>query len=343
MMKDHIKKELESIMTENNFSGVVSIKKSGEILYEGVKGFRDRSNELPVEIETKFGIASGTKLFTALGIAVLIEKGMLSLSDKVFDILDIDIETYDKEVTIEHLLTHTSGLPDYFDEDKVEDFDNFKVAVPWYDIREPQDYFPVLPREEMKFKPGDKFNYNNSGYVLLAAIIAEKSGLAYSTFILKEVIEPMGLVSTDFYPMNQLPKNTATGYITEENGWRTNVYNLPIVGGGDGGLFTTISDIYKLWEGVFSGRLISEELTEKIFKKHVQTKPNTDSYYGLGVWIYDAEGIPTEEYIMGADAGISFKTAFVREKDLIYTVISNTGEGAWPVLKAIVGLGLDTE
>lgn len=265
-MGKNIKKELEIIMKENNFSGVVSIKKSGEILYEGAKGLRDRSNELPVELETKFGIASGTKLFTALGIAVLIEKEILSLSDKVFDVLDIDIDTYDKEVTIEHLLTHTSGLPDYFDEDKVEDFDNFKVAVPWYDIREPEDYFPVLPREEMKFKPGQGFNYNNSGYVLLAAIIAKKSGVSYSKFVLEEVIEPMGLVSTNFYPMNQLPKNTATGYITEENGWRSNVYNLPIVGGGDGGLFTTISDIYKLWENVFSGRLISEALTEKYLR-----------------------------------------------------------------------------
>lgn len=342
-MRDDIKKELERVMVENDFSGVVSIKKSGEYLYEGVRGFRDRSNELPISLETKFGIASGTKFFTALGIGVLIERGVLSLSDRIFDILDINIDTYDKKVTIEQLLTHTSGLPDYFDEDKVEDFDNFKLAIPWYDMREPQDYFPILPREKMKFNPGEQFNYNNSGYVLLAAIISKKAAMPYSDFILKEVIAPLGLSATNFYPMNQLPKNTAIGYITEEKGWRSNVYNLPIVGGGDGGLFTTVHDIYKLWEGVFSGCLLSEELTKKIFEKQVQTKANTDSYYGLGVWIYHAEGIPKEEYIMGADAGISFKTAFVREKDLIYTVISNTGEGAWPVLKAIVGLGLDTE
>lgn len=241
-----------------------------------------------------------------MGIAKLLEEGKLKLEDKVFDIISEEFSTYDKSVTIAQLLSHTSGLPDYFDEDKMEDFDNFKVAVPWYDIWEPKDYFQVFPREGMAFEPGSEFKYNNSG----------------------------------FYPLNRLPQNTATGHITEKDGWRTNIFNLPIVGGGDGGLFTTIEDLYKLWDGLGDGKLITTSLLEEFFSSKVQTQPESDSYYGYGVWIYDAVGIPKEEYIMGADAGISFKSAIVREKDLIYTVISNTGEGAWPVLKAIVGLGL---
>jgi CubicO group peptidase (beta-lactamase class C family) len=289
MEKEAIRQQLEKVMIENNFSGVVSIRKDKKVLFEAARGQRDRSNKLNNQIDTIFGIASGTKLFTALAIGRLIESNQLKLEDRVFDIIDYPFESYDKTITLQQLLTHSSGLPDYFDEELIEDFDNFQVDIPWYNIREPKDYFPIFPKR----------------------------------------------------PMNKLPANTAVGYITEGSGWRTNVYNLPVVGGGDGGIFTTIPDLYKLWDGIFSGRVISKGLLEKFVDKHIITKADSDSYYGHGIWIYDADGIPREEYIMGADAGISFKSAIVREKDLIYTVISNTGEGAWPILKAIVGLGLD--
>ncbi len=340
-MEKSIHNELDRIMMENNFSGVVSIRKNKVILFEQAMGYRDRSNQLENKMDTIFGIASGTKLFTALGIAILIDNGKLELSAKVFDHLTTKFPLYDQSITVAQLLSHTSGMPDYFDEDKVEDFDNFSVSIPWYQIRVPKDYFPVFPQEKMKFKPGEKFNYNNSGFVLLAALISEVTGQTYTDYITKQIVEPLNMTQTGFYPMNKLPGNTAIGYITEDNGWRTNVFNLPIVGGGDGGLFTTAEDLYKLWDGLFEGRLISKSLVEDFFDSKIKTKADSDSYYGYGVWIYDATGIPKEEYIMGADAGISFKSAIVREKDLMYTVISNTGEGAWPVLKAIVGLGLD--
>lgn len=340
-MNDIQRKRLEKTMMANKFSGVVSIRKDGNILFHEAMGYRDRSNKLENETTTIFGIASGTKLFTALGIALLVQRGKLSFQDKVFSRLSVNRPSYDKDITIENLLTHSSGLPDYFDEDKVEDFDNFTVSVPWYKLREPKDYFPVLPDEGMKFSPGEKFNYNNSGYVLLAALIAEISGLSYTTFIEQEILKPLNMYSSGFYPMNKLPQNVATGYITEENGWRSNIYNLPIVGGGDGGLFTCLEDLYTLWDGLFSGVLIEKMILDEMFSAKIKTKAESDSYYGYGVWRVDALGISTEEYIMGADAGISFKSAIVREQNLIYTVISNTGEGAWPILKTIVNMELD--
>jgi len=341
-MKEKIRQELESLMTEIDFSGVVSIYQYGELLYQSGRGFRDRSNELNNNLATRFGIASGTKLFTALGIGTLIEQGKLSLEDRVFNYFKEVFPTYDPSVTVGQLLSHTSGLPDYFDEDKIEDFDNFTVSVPWYDLKRPRDYFKVFPKEEMKFSPGTLFNYNNSGYILLAALISEISGMPYTEYIEQSILKPLGLSDSGFYPMNKLPKNTAIGYIDAQDGWRTNVYNLPIVGGGDGGLFTTISDLNKFWEGVYSGHVISKDLVETFFSNIIQTKPESDSYYGYGIWIYDAKDLATEVYIMGADAGISFKSAVVKEKELVYTVISNTGEGAWPILKKIVQLGLDT-
>ena len=341
MEREAIRQQLEKVMIESNFSGVVSIRKDKKVLFEAARGQRDRSNKLDNQMDTIFGIASGTKLFTALAIGRLVESNQLKLEDRVFDIIDYPFESYDKTITVQQLLSHSSGLPDYFDEELIEDFDNFQVDIPWYNIREPKDYFPIFPKRPMKFKPGQAFNYNNSGYVLLGALIAKVANMPYTEYVTNQVIKVLGMEGTGFYPMNKLPANTAVGYITEGSGWRTNVYNLPVVGGGDGGIFTTIPDLYKLWDGIFSGGVISKGLLEKFVDKHIITKADSDSYYGHGIWIYDADGIPREEYIMGADAGISFKSAIVREKDLIYTVISNTGEGAWPILKAIVGLGLD--
>jgi CubicO group peptidase (beta-lactamase class C family) len=129
----------------------------GKIIYENSAGFADRSNKVRNNMKTRFGIASGTKFFTALAIGKLIEQGKLSLETKVFDIIKYDFPLYSKEITIAQLLTHTSGIPDYYDEEKVDDYDNFFTDIPWYELREPKDYFPVFPQEKMKSIPGEKF------------------------------------------------------------------------------------------------------------------------------------------------------------------------------------------
>lgn len=179
--------KINPLIERNNFSGVISVKEKGTIIYEHAAGFADKSNKIPVNMETRFGIASGTKFFTALAIGKLIEDGKIALKSKVFDIIKYDFPLYAKEITVEQLLTHTSGIPDYYDEEKIDDFDNFYVAIPWYKLREPEDYFPVFPQEAMKFRPGEKFSYCNSGYILLAAIVHEVSGIPYSKFVEEQV------------------------------------------------------------------------------------------------------------------------------------------------------------
>lgn len=107
--------KINSVIEKTDFSGVISIKEKDKIFYEKAVGYADRSNKISINTETRFGIASGTKLFTALAIGKLIEGGKLSLDSKVFDIIKYDFPSYAKDITIEHLLTHTSGIPDYYD------------------------------------------------------------------------------------------------------------------------------------------------------------------------------------------------------------------------------------
>jgi len=334
-MKNNEVNEIISQAEKSDFSGVISISQKGETILQEAFGYADRANARKNEIKTKFGIASGTKFFTALAIGKLVADGKLSCDAQVFDIVDYDFPTYSKDVTVRHLLMHTSGLPDYFDEEQVDDFDNFKVAIPWHELNDPKDYFPVFPKETMKFQVGERFSYNNSGYILLAAIVAKISKMRYIDFVQKAILTPCGMDDSGFYAFNKLPENTAFGYIKEDDEWRTNIYNLPIVGAGDGGMYTTAGDMNAFWENLLSYKILNRDMTEMFLKPHVKAQSEGENlYYGNGVWIYKDESL-VSEYIVGCDAGVSFKSQVIREKDMVLTVISNTTSGAWPITKLI--------
>ena len=139
-MMDHgqLSDRLDASLEAHAFSGVVSIRRQGQVLYQRAAGYADRSNRIANTLDTRFGIASGTKFFTALAIGKLIAAQKLSLSTRLQDCLALDFPQYSPEITIRHLLTHTSGIPDYFDEEKVTDFDHFFVSRPWYELKGPQ-------------------------------------------------------------------------------------------------------------------------------------------------------------------------------------------------------------
>jgi CubicO group peptidase (beta-lactamase class C family) len=114
---------LNASIEEQAFSGVISIRQKGHVFYARAVGYADQSNKIKNLLETRFGIASGTKFFTALAIGKLIEAQKLSFSTLLKDCINLDFPRYSQEITIRHLLTHTSGIPDYYDEDKIEDIE----------------------------------------------------------------------------------------------------------------------------------------------------------------------------------------------------------------------------
>ncbi len=230
-----------------DFSGVIQILESGKKILNVAKGFAKREDEIENNVDTAFGIASGTKGFTALGILRLIDKGKLSLEDKVFEILPDDFPNMDSGITVRQLLNHTSGIYDYFDEDVIEDFAQLFDKVPFHKILGPKDMLPMLVEGKAYFKPGETFKYCNSGFVILGMLIEVISGLYYGDYIQKEVCEPLNLSRTGCYKTHKLPKNCAYGYFKDNNGeWCLNIFEIPIVCTVDGGLFTTADDIAKM-------------------------------------------------------------------------------------------------
>lgn len=323
--------KLKAFIEEENFSGVVTIRKDNNLLFNEAFGYRDRSNQINNDLNTKFGIASGTKLFTALGIMKLVEEKKLNLDTKLFDIVDMPYPSYNPSVTIKELLTHTSGLPDYYDEDLVDDFDTFTIATPWHLLLKPTDYLSSMPNRPMKFAPGEGFHYNNGAFVYLSVVIEIITG-DFHQWIKDKIIEPLHLNNTGFYRFDQLPTNTAMGYIETKESWKTNIYNLPIIGGGDGGIYTNTDDLFKLWDGLYSNKILPASLTEILLTPH--TKTNDDGYYGLGVWL-DKEKGKIKSTIVGSDAGVSFYSSHNESKGLTFNVLSNTSEGTWNILKHI--------
>jgi len=327
---------LNASIDAHDFSGVISIRQQGCVLYERAAGYADRSNQVENTPDTRFGIASATKFLTALAIGKLIAAHKLSFSTKLKDCLALNFPHYSPEITIQHLLTHTSGIPDYFDEEKVTDFDHFTLSRPWYELKGPRDYLAIFPDEAMKFTPGTRFSYSNSGYILLGVLIEELTGLKYQEYVEQAIFKAIGMNRSGFFALNRLPEKTALGYIEEAGGWRTNIYNLPIVGASDGGAFTTARDLATLWKAFWGYEILPKDLVETYAKPYVKVEAEGEqTYYGHGLWLSEAAGRKREVYITGCDAGVSIKSSVFRDDDLQITVISNTTHGAWPILRDI--------
>lgn len=330
-------KKLEEFVNEIHspeFSGVIYVSQENELIIEDCNGYLDRPNELKINVNTRFAIASGTKIFTALGIMKLVEEGKLLLDEKAFKFIPKQFSKYNDDITIRHLLTHTSGLPDYYDEDELKEGVEAKLTIPNYELEKPSDYLEVLPNKEMKFQPGEDFNYNNSAFVLLAIIIEQLTG-DYYRWIETKVLQPAEMASSGFFKMNQLPKNTALGYVEIIDGtYKSNIFDLPIIGGGDGGMYTTAKDMNHFWDSFMNGKIVRKDIVEKMITPHAQSD---NIFYGLGVWLEKKEGyyLPM---LYGQDPGVSFESGYNPIIKRTHTIISNTDSGAWKLSKLLLEL-----
>ncbi|MEY8351202.1 serine hydrolase [Bacillus cereus] len=329
---DHTK-AIHNIIDEQ-FSGAISIKDNHEVLFESAFGYANRADQKLNTVHTRFGIASGCKLFTAIAICQLVEKGFLSFETRLEDCLNIQFPHFNKEITIHHLLTHSSGIPDYFDEQVMENFEDLWKQTPMYLLNDAKDFLPLFQSGEMMFQPGEKFHYNNAGFIVLGLIVEQQSGLSFTDYIEANLFQRCGMNDSGYFPLDRLPKNTAYGYIDNKDGtWRTNTYSIPLKGGADGGAFITPSDMIKFWEALFNHQLLSKECTETLLHSQIHVKDGID--YGYGLWITKSEGSIIKYHVMGYDPGVSFHSAFYPKSGIMAAILSNKSSGAFEVMKGI--------
>lgn len=333
-MSTSLKEHIKHVQKETLFSGSVLVKQSARVLVEQSFGYANRADQIENEAGTRYGIASGCKIFTAVAICQLIEEGKLSFNTTLKDCLDFSFPNFDKNITIHHLLTHTSGIPDYFDEEVMDDFEELWIEKPMYHMRRLQDFLPFFQHAQMKFNPGKKFHYNNAGYILLGLIVEKISGLVFTDYVQKQIFEKANMVDSGYFALDSLPRKTAIGYIDRKDGtWKTNMYSLPIQGGSDGGAFVTAGDMVKFWVALSANVLISESMTKEVLTPHVHEEK--DDYYGYGVWIKKKENAIIKYHLMGYDPGVSFHSAYYPETDVQLAVCSNVSSGAYKIMHEI--------
>ena len=323
-----------SLAEANGFSGAVQVTLEGRTVLAAAFGLADRDARVPNTTDTRFGIASGTKFVTALAAGSLIDEGKLALDDRLVDRVSVPLPGVSRAVTIGHLLTHTSGVYDYLDEATIPDHDNFELPVAPSTLLGPRDYLPMLCAGPAAFEPGERFAYSNGGFVLLGLALEEASGRSYHELVEERVLRRCGMSESGFFRFDRLPARVANGYVETADGWRTNARNLPIIGGPDGGMFATVGDIERLWRGFFSGAVISPALVERFLEKAATRIEKPHSFYGHGIWIADDGVRPPLYYLVGYDAGVSFRSS-ARSRDTFATVVSNTSRGAWPMVTGI--------
>ncbi|WP_207751250.1 serine hydrolase domain-containing protein [Anaeromonas frigoriresistens] len=329
------KEKLKRLVTGyNDFSGVISIKEKENILLHEAFGYADRNHKVSNKLDTKIGIASGCKIFTSIAICQLIEEGKLSFDTKIKDCLDIKFSNFDDDITIEHLLTHSSGIIDYFDEETMEDYSDLWKDRPMYNMRELKDFLSMIQNNGMEFNPGEKFKYNNAGFIVLGLIVENITGIKFKEYIKKYIFSPLKMDDTGYFAFDKLPFNTAYGYMKDSDGkWRSNIYSLPIIGGADGGAYTTAKDLSKFWKGLSRYKLLSKSTTEKMLTPYINVSNNF--YYGYGVWIIKENDGILKYYIMGQDPGISMISSVYPQSDIEVTILGNSELGTWDINREI--------
>ncbi len=261
-------KEFEA---RERFSGVVLVARDGEVLFRRAFGKANREWEIPNTVDTKFRIGSITKSFTAFLVLRLVEQGKIRLEGKLLNYLPDYRRDTGSQITIHHLLTHTSGLP-MFSKNPLPEGRLGPIPV--------KEFVAKYCSDDLGFEPGSGFLYSNCGYFLLGAVIEAVTGESYEACLDRMILKPAGMSNTGYdHPERILPKR-ASGYGVDGGVLFNARYQNMSIPFAAGALYSTVDD-FLLWDRVLdSGRLLSKRLTDVMLSPHVGGES-----YGYGWYV----------------------------------------------------------
>jgi CubicO group peptidase (beta-lactamase class C family) len=320
------------------FSGAVLITRGATRLYAGAYGYASRAWRVPNDLDTRFDTASVTKLFTAVATLQLIDRELLAFDTPVVERLGLEGTPLSKEVTVRHLLTHTSGIGDDADEEAGERYEDLWKAKPNYSVLETRDFLPQFVNKPANFPPGEGCRYCNCGYVLLGLLIEAISGMTYRDYVRAHVFAEAGMTDSGFFRMDRANHNVAEGCdpIRDATGqivsWKKNIYSYPPIGSPDGGACVTVTDLDRFLRAVMAGKLLSPELTSAFLSPQVvhSIKEGWTEMYGYGLRFYvDGSGKVFCFEKEGVNVGVSGIISHFPEQDVTATLLSNMEDGVW--------------
>jgi CubicO group peptidase (beta-lactamase class C family) len=319
---DLVDAQLRSWVEERDFSGIAAVRRGGIVEFEGCYGLANRSDAVPITPRTRFALASVSKMFTATAVATLVRDERVGFDTPVVSVLPADRRpaTLRPDVTVHHLLTHTSGIADYAEEED-EDCD---YAALWADrsvaaMLRPADFLPLFGDLEPYRPPGGRWQYSNAGFIVLALIVEELTGQPFADAVGERVLGPAGMTASGYFRTDEARPDLAVGYLpraSTDQPWRTNVHATPVVGGGDGGAHSTAADLDRFLRAYDDGSLFGTALRQEMLTVRTSVEPGVECCYG----VYLFGGCFGH---MGGDPGTAAIAQRLSAADLSVTVLCN--------------------
>ena len=370
MNAEDVASQVDAIMkTRYNYDipgAGIMILKGDSVVMEKYYGLADMETREPISVLTRFNIASVSKQFTVVGALRLVAEGKISINDTLTTYFPQYTEPFWKQLQIWHLMSHTSGLPDSRDRSD-------RNACVYANDSISMSYFPLV--KELRFQPGEAYDYKNPTFILVANIIEQCEGISFVNYQKRHIFDPLGMVSTTYFDPNNTPSNTAHGYINtlaeeasstdndtagktvkvdkaNSSPWQEYDYGEEtfFATRPDGGIYSTVRDLAQWEKGLRENRVIPDSLLQLAYTPHVevsgskwssyQNRPNT--YYGLGWFIDKTPGFPTKVYHTGDNGGFQAYLAKYPEKEVTIIILENRNDNdRWTLVTAIDKILLD--
>jgi CubicO group peptidase (beta-lactamase class C family) len=317
---DMITSKIDGFFADFNRSDVpgasVTVIQNGKVLLAKGYGLANVEEKIPCTPETNFRLASLTKQFTAMSILILAERKKLLLDESVVGFFP-EFPDYGKQITVRHLLGHTSGLIDY------EDVIPAGTTIPVLD----RDVLRLLLNQDKTyFPPGLKFRYSNSGYSLLSLMVEIRSGMPFAQFLKKNIFHPLKMNSSLAYEQGfAIIQNRAYGYSASGGSFTRTDQSLTSSVLGDGGIYTSVSDLFKWDQALYTTKLVSAKWLRLAFTPGSLPTDFPNSHYGFGWFIGNYRGLK-EIWHYGETRGFTTHIARFAEKKFTLIILTNRND-----------------
>jgi CubicO group peptidase (beta-lactamase class C family) len=284
---------LDSLVARDSFSGAVLVARHDTVLLQRAVGFADHAAGRALTLDTPLDMASGGKMFTAVAVTQLVAAGRIHLDDPVSRSLpDYPDTAFARHATVRELLTHTSGLGDYWDS-------TYEAA--WDSITTLAQMLPFVLRHPPDLPPGREFRYSNSGYLLLGLIVERMSGRSYYDYVSRHIFQPARMTHTGYPLVDAVNHTVAREYLDraaegpghdpdrDPGAWIPARHQRR--GTSAGGAYSTVGDLLRFEAALSGHRLLDAALTDSLLAGRVPTRPGSDRRYGFGFY----------RFVLGAD------------------------------------------
>ena len=300
---------VQAYVKSGDFSGSVLVAKDGKIILKKGYGLANREWSIPNASDTKFRLGSITKQFTSMLIMQLVAEGKIDLEAPMSTYLPKYRKDIGDKVNIHHLLTHTSGIPSYTD-------DQVFMMTKVRNYYKPEEFVEEFCSGDLKFEPGSEYDYNNSAYFILGFIIEKMTGMTYAEALEERIFKPLGMNDTGYDSYSEIIPKRASGYRVDAKGYENCWFLDMSIPYAAGSLYSTVEDLYKWDRALYTNELLDEKWKKKMFTPFLNN-------YAYGWSTGDYEGHPYMDHGGGI---FGFNTFLIRgyEDDMFAVALGNS-------------------